>query len=45
MMPDLLLGWLRDSSQVFARRNIGNVGHARDLAFGGIVDADASMVE
>ena len=31
--------------QIFARSHIGSVGHARDLATGGVVDADACVVE
>ena len=47
----LLLGllWGRLGSglvcrQIFARSHIWRVGHARDLATGGIVDADARVV-
>src|SRR5579864_4126818 len=40
-----LLGWRLAfglvCGQIFARSHIGSVGHARDLATGGVVDADA----
>lgn len=44
-----LLWWRLGSGlvcgQIFARSHIGSVGHARDLATGGVVDADACVVE
>src|ERR1700680_3958584 len=36
--------WQR-RGQVLARRNVGDVGHAGDLAARGVVDADAIVVE